>query len=146
MIKLKQTFLLSTMMALLLMTVSSANSGDLVLVVNKSLKGISSLSAKEVKRIYLGKSTTLNGKKVKPVALSKGKPSTDIFNASVLGMSADELEGYWIKESLKGGARPPKTVKSSGSLILFVSFKKNAIGYLSPDAAEKSGLTIVKLD
>jgi ABC-type phosphate transport system substrate-binding protein len=132
--------------ALLLLVPPLANSEDLVLIVNDSIGNITSITKKEVKRIYLGKKTTLNGEKIKPFHLMDKHPARIKFINETIRMRSVKLKAYWIKEMLKGGAHPPKVKKNYESLISSVKQERGGIGYLSLDVAVKSGLKIVKID
>ena len=103
-----------------------------VMVVNDSVAVQSaSISKDELKRIYLGQTDSVFGQKINPISLK----DDDAFITEVLGMNADELKQYWIKESLKGGARPPRAMSSADALVLYVQKKPGTIGYLSKSAA-----------
>lgn len=122
-----------------------AGAASLVLVINDSLAGMSSVSSQDLKQLYLGKATSIGGKDVKLVGLDDANKAQEIFLKEVLSMGADELKNYWIQESLKGGGSPPRLMNNPASMIIFVSKKEGAVGYLSADEAKSSGLKIVEV-
>ena len=75
------------------------------------------ISQSELKRLYLGKTNSLSGESIKPIALKEGNEEQYMFMKEVLGMTPDEIKQHWIKEGLTGGGRPPRAMSSKKSLI-----------------------------
>jgi len=134
-------FVVSIVGAMMLPTLANA---EIVFVVNDTVNA-TEISKKEAKKIFLGTKKEFGGVNVKVVGLSEGNNDREAFISEVLGMSADQLSKHWIDEGLKGGARPPKSLKTAGSLINYIKKKKNSIGYLNKTMASGSGLKILTI-
>jgi len=138
------SFLAVCLLILIIPNFASAET-SLVLVANDSLNVEASVSTSELKRVYLGKTKTLSGQNVKLISLKEGTVEQEVFMRDVLGMSSDEVKEYWIKESLKGGARPPRSMASGKSMTGYVKKKPGTVGYLNRSAASETGLKIIKI-
>ena len=131
----KKTIASVMLMAGFLFVSGVSQAAELVMIANPSV-GLSSISAKDAKKLFLGKAKTVNGEKLKAIGLAEGQPARDLFFSNILKMNATEVKNHWVTESLKGGAKPPKSMKTVKSLIKYVGKKKGAIGYITSD---KSG-------
>jgi len=134
---------ISVSISAIMMLPALANAG-MVLVSNEKIVA-KEISKKDAKALFLGKKKQLEGVKVKVVGLAEGNPDRDAFLNEIIGMSSDKLSTHWIDEGLKGGAKPPKSLKTVDSLIAYVKRKKNAIGYLNEKAAATSGLNVIAI-
>jgi len=77
-----------------------------IAIVTGARSGIMSISAKEVRRVYLGASVVLNGIEIKPLLNQSDKLAGEVFLQKVLFMSADAYERQLISRSFQGGSRP----------------------------------------
>lgn len=103
----------------------------IAVIVSKDWNEIKTIKPAELKQIYLKKTMTFAGRKVKPINFAAGSKIRSKFNQEILGMSENELSNYWIKQGLKGGAKPPKSFSSNQTILIFVSQIKGAIGYMN---------------
>ena len=77
----------------------------IAIIVNAE-SGITTISAKEVRRAYLGASIVLNGIEIKPLLNQTDKLAGEVFLQKILFMSAEAYERQLISRSFQGGGRP----------------------------------------
>lgn len=118
---------------------------DIAVIVSKGWGEATSIDTNNLKQIYLGKTSSFAGKNVKPVNAAADSSSREKFEQQVLGMTPDKLKRYWIKEGLRGGARPPKSFRSSRIVIIYVAKVKGAIGYVEQKDLNSEALKKVKI-
>jgi len=123
-----------------------AYAADFVIIMSDAYGGVSSISHKKLKNLYLRNDKEFNGVSAKPVNLAEGDALRNAFLQEVLGMNEDQLKSYWLQASLDGKGKPPKSLSSENSVIKYVSKKKGAIGYVSAAAASDAGLTSVAVE
>jgi hypothetical protein len=90
----------------------------------------SEVSLAELRRIYLGRTTSLRGRRTKPFHLRSGAPARAAFSIAVLGEREETFEDYWIEQALRGGPLPPREVPNARALVREVARSPGAIGYL----------------
>lgn len=77
-----------------------------IAIVTSEGAGITAISAKEVRRAYLGASVVLNGVEIKPLLNQSDKLAAEVFLQKVLFMSAEAYERQLLARSFQGGSRP----------------------------------------
>jgi hypothetical protein len=77
-----------------------------IAIVASAKSGIKVISAKEVRRAYLGASIVLDGVEIKPLLNQTDKLAGEVFLQKVLFMSAEAYERQLISRSFQGGSRP----------------------------------------
>ena len=115
---------------------------DFVIIANRSLAGVE-ISAGDLRNIYLGTRTTLEGQHVEPVLAQSG-PAHHQFVAACLGKTETGLRNYFRSLVFAGKGGILKTFPSTGELVQYVARTKGAIGYVD-DGAELAGVTRVTL-
>jgi hypothetical protein len=105
-----------------------------IVVVANAGSGIQSMSAKEVRRAYLGASIVLNGVEVKPLLNQSDKLLTEMFLQKVLFMSADAFERQSISRAFRGGSSP-KVYTTLAELLAALRVDNAAITYMAYDTA-----------
>jgi len=127
--KLSQLFIV----ALFSMFFVAKSWAEIVVIVNPSVSA--TVSAKDISRIFLGKSKSLpGGHKVKPLSLSDGNAARDEFNEKVLKKSNSQLKSYWSKLIFTGKGQPPKELGSDADMIAKISSDPGSIGYISKES------------
>jgi len=122
--------------------ISSANA-EVVVVGNKS-SSVQSLSAKQVKNLFLGKSLKLpNGMKAEVVDLPSGDALRAEFYSKVIHKNPSQIKAYWAKRIFTGRGVPPKSLDSQSAVIDWVSGSPGRIGYV--DSSAVSGKITVLL-
>ena len=110
---------------------AAAAAGELVVIVNAA-NPAAGMDAKQVKAHFLKTSSSwANGEKVRPVDVSGSSPDRTAFLAKVLGMSAAELERYWIERQYANADNPPSKVADDAAVIKLVSAFKGGLGFIS---------------
>jgi len=127
-----QFFLIASMMGAC--AVTSLVAADLKVIANPSV-GASSVSADELKNVFLITKTSLaDGSHVEPV-LEKGGPTHEAFIKEYLGKSDAALQTYYRSLVFTGKASMPKTLGADAEVVAYVAKTKGAIGYVSAGAA-----------
>jgi len=108
--------------------------GDLRVIANPSV-GASSVSADELKGVFLATKTSLSdGSRVEPVLL-KGGATHEEFLKAYVGKSDAAFETYYRSLVFTGKASMPKELATDADMVAYVAKTKGAIGYVSAGAA-----------
>jgi len=119
----------------------TASAADVKIIANESV-GATSISADELKGVFLATKTSLSdGSHVVPV-LEKGGPAHEAFLKEYLGKTDSALETYYRSLVFTGKASMPKTLGADAEVVAYVAKTKGAIGYVSPDAAAEGVKTL----
>ena len=122
---------------LFLFNVSAVDAG-IAVVVNPG-SGVTSLSAKEVKGIFLGKQKKFpNGTKTHPAIQKDSNEISVTFAKNVLGKSQSQLKAYWAKLIFSGKGAPPRTVDDDAATKAFVSNTPGGIGFMDNSKVDTS--------
>ena len=132
---------------MLLILNSIAFAENIVVIVNEKSPVLSenksSLDAKEVKDIYLGKTKFWKGALIKAVN-QKDKALLASFIEKICNMHVPDYQVYWVKLELEVGISSPKVMETSKDVLRFVQYEKNAIGYvLESEVLDAPGVKIV---
>lgn len=101
----------------------------LVVVVHPS--NDSSLSKKDVQRIFLGKLKTFpNNKPVIPIDLLQTSKIREEFSETILKKDMRQLAAYWSRLIFTGKGLPPKQVTSPKEAKELVARNPDAIAYI----------------
>ena len=123
---------------------ASVSMADISVIVNPS-NSTSSLSDKDLKRLYLGKSNTLPGGV--SVALSDqkfGSASRDQFYLKCCGVTAQQARSRWAGILFSGSGQPPAEVGVDKDVVGWVAGNKNAIGYVDSSLVD-STVKVIKV-
>ena len=115
-----------------------------VQVVANASAGFERLSAREVRKLFMGKSRRLpdGGRAV----LAGHEPSASDFNALALGRSNAEVGAAWARLRFAGRTRPPREFDSVAALLAFVAATPNAVAWVPaalPAGAAPDGVATV---
>jgi ABC-type phosphate transport system substrate-binding protein len=103
---------------------------DVILVANPNVQ-ISSISEADVRAIFLGTKTRLDGgAHAVPVTL-RGGPVHEVFLKHHLGESPDQFRTQWRKAVFTGQGAMPRAFDSEVALIEYVAATPGALGYVS---------------
>jgi hypothetical protein len=126
-----------TLIAAALLAISvgtSASGADLKVIANSSV-GASSVSADELKGVFLVTKTSLSdGSHVEPV-LEKGGAVHETFVKEYLGKTDAALQTYYRSLVFTGKASMPKALGADAEVVAYVAKTKGAIGYVSAGAS-----------
>jgi ABC-type phosphate transport system substrate-binding protein len=120
---------------------STVCAADVKIIANESV-GATSISADELKGVFLATKTSLSdGSHVVPV-LEKGGPAHEAFLKDYLGKTDSALETYYRSLVFTGKASMPKTLGADAEVVAYVAKTKGAIGYVGADAATEGVKTL----
>lgn len=100
------------------------------------------LSAYDVKQIYMGIKLFIGNTKLNPVDQSRRNSIKNLFLEKVMELNPVDYENYWLVRTF-GGVIPPSEKNSSSEVISSVLRNKNAIGYVWRDEAKTEGVKIL---
>lgn len=107
---------------------ASAVAGNVRVIANPSVKA-DSISARELRSVYLEEKNSVNGTHVEPVIEKRG-PAHEAFLHDYLGQTDDELQKYYQALVFTGRGLMPKTVSSDAEVVAYVAKTRGAIGYV----------------
>ncbi len=114
-----------------------------IAVVVSMRSGIKAISAKEVRRAYLGASIVLDGVEIKPLLNQSDKLAGEVFLQKVLFMSADAYERQVLARTFRGGSRP-KVYDDFSDLLDALIINNSAITFmLYEKAVNTPGIRII---
>ena len=122
--------------ALLLIFVSTMFATQYSVIISKKTD-IDSLTAQQIRDIFLQKRHSLGNQKIIPLNLVGQEPSRIAFESDVLGMGRDRLNTYWVKQHFQG-ITPPITQPSHESIKAFVQNVEGSIGYIPSSMVDTS--------
>jgi TonB family protein len=123
---------------------TTAVAGDVKVIANPSVKA-ESISARELKSLYLEEKSSLNGTHVEPVIEKRG-PAHEAFLRDYLGQTDDELQKYYEALVFTGRGSMPKTVSSDAEVVAYVAKTRGAIGYVGSGANVEGVRTLAIAD
>jgi ABC-type phosphate transport system substrate-binding protein len=80
-----------------------------------------------------------------PINLPEDNPLRQEFDKTVLGLDPDRVARYWQDRKIRGGARPPARLSSSGAVLKGVASKPGAIGYVKASEANATVKVVGKI-
>ena len=132
---------LPAILAGLVLVASWARAADVKVIANSSVAA-TSVSADELKSVFLQNSNSLSdGSHVQPV-LAKGGPAHDAFLKLYLGKSDSALQTYYRSLVFTGKGSMPKVLGSDAEITAYVARTRGAIGYVSTEASAAGAKTL----
>lgn len=129
------------LLAALTLSAASALAADIKIVANASV-GASSVSADELKGVFLAtKSSLSDGSHVEPVLLKSGAVH-EAFLKQYVGKTDDALNTYYRSLVFTGKGSMPKAFASDAEVVSYVEKTKGAIGYVSASASAGTAKTL----
>ena len=123
---------------------ASADAADVRVIANPSVKA-DSISARELKSLYLEEKSSINGTRVEPVIEKRG-PGHEAFLRDYLGQTDDELQKYYQTLVFTGRGSMPKMVGSDAEVVAYVAKTRGAIGYVGTGASVEGVRTLAIAD
>ena len=120
------------------------NAEEIVLITNKNTQ-LKNVSLDNIKKIYMGRPSDIEGDPVHPVMLSMSHSDTKVFIQDYLKMTLFEFDQYWLEKELSGQENTPKNFYSSDKLIEFIKHNKGYIAYIGKNSVKKNGLKVIPL-
>lgn len=124
---------------LLAMSAFAANAHADVVVIVSAKSHVTSLTAEQTARIFLGKSSSFpdDGDAI-PIDQPEGSPIREEFYSKVVRKTSTQLAAYWAKIIFTGVGRPPVELDGNLAVRKAVAGNPNAIGYIDRKAVNKS--------
>jgi hypothetical protein len=129
----KNLKIITAMAAMVLCVSWQARAADVKVIANTSVSA-SSVSAGDIKDVFLLDKDSLGGGHVEPV-LAKGGPAHEAFLKDYLGKTDPALQAFYRGLVFTGKGSMPKTLGSDAEVVAYVAKTKGAIGYVSSAAA-----------
>lgn len=135
---------LSFSLILAMSAIAASAHADVVVIVSAK-SHITSISAEQTARIFLGKASNFpdDGDAV-PVDQSEGSAIRDEFYSKVVHKNSSQLSAYWAKVIFTGDGRPPEKLESNAAVRKAVAKNPNVIGYIDKSAVDKSVRVILE--
>jgi len=122
---------------ILVMATSVALAADIVIITNKS-NPVDSVSAKDVKNIYLGKMVTWSdGSRIEPISQSDSA-LTNVLVKKYVRKSPQQYFLYWQNAVFTGKGTPPFEVDSDVQMKKMVAAKRGSVGFVSAGSLDSS--------
>jgi len=110
-----------------------AHAGGVKVIANPSVAA-TSISAGDIKDVFLLDKDSLGGSHVDPV-LIKGGPVHEAFLKDFLGKSDTALQAFYRSLVFTGKASMPKMFATDAEVVAYVAKTKGAVGYVSSGAS-----------
>lgn len=123
-----------------LASVCSSWAADIKIIANPNIP-TDTISARELKSLFLGEKNSLGGVHVQPV-LEKGGPAHEIFLREYLERSDDDLQKYYLTLVFTGRGSAPRA-ESADEIVAYVAKTKGAIEYVSATTETPGVKTLV---
>lgn len=118
------------LLALPLPRAAYAGSGVKLVVIVAAGSPLKNISKGELKRVYLSDNVIMEGKKLVPFNLDAGTPERLGFDRSVLGMSDDAMQRFWIDRKIRGQPGAPRSLPSAALAVKVAAKFPGAIAYV----------------
>jgi TonB family protein len=121
---------------------SPSHASDIKVIANSSVRA-DTISAAELKRIFLKEKISLaDGTHVEPV-FEKGGLIHETFLQEYLGVSDDDLQNYYRTLLFTGRGSIPKAFASDAKVVAYVARTRGSIGYVSNTSNAEGVNTLV---
>jgi len=127
--------LFSTLITIFILLPIKNTFADIAVIVG-SKSPITSATQSEIKKVFLGKSTTIGGQKVTPAFQKDNSPSNSIFSDLVLGKSTSDVWSIWVKLVFSGKIQAFKVVNDATEAKAFVNNNTGGISYIDASAVD----------
>jgi hypothetical protein len=120
---------------------------NLVIIINKE-NTVSTLSASEVKLLWMRKIkkrwAEIN-KNIRPADYKSKNAAQTAFYAKVIGLSAGDVETYFTQKQYDNAEKPQDKFSSESDLINFVATEVGAIGFVMESSLSDADKARVKI-
>ena len=111
---------------------TSGTAADVQVIANPNL-AVSELTADEVRDVFLGTKTSIQGVAVEPVFEESGA-AHETFLKTYIGKSDTALRNYFKTLVFTGKGTQPKAFASDAEVVKYVASTRGAIAYVSASA------------
>lgn len=123
-----------------------AAEGSPLVLVTAAKTTLVNISSGDLRQLFLGE-TVRDGsnQKLLPLNQQAGTGERTLFDNRILGMSQDEMAGYWIDQKVRGLKGPPRNLAPAQLIARVVVRFPGAVSYLRPEHVVQ-GLRMVRID
>lgn len=116
-----------------------------VVVVVSAKSSVTSLTAEQTAKIFLGKVVTFpNERTAFPIDQPEGSAIRDEFYSKVAHKNSSQLTAYWAKIIFTGEGRPPQLISGDVAVRKAIANNPNAIGYIDKSTVNHSVRVVLK--
>ena len=134
-----------TLPLLLAMTAIIGSAQAEVVVIVSAKSPITSLTAEQTARIFLGKTSTFpDNSAATPIDQREGSAIRDEFYNKVVHKTPSQVAAYWAKIIFTGDGRPPDMLDSDGAVRRAVAKDPGAIGYIDRQSVNRTVRVILE--
>jgi ABC-type phosphate transport system substrate-binding protein len=116
--------------------------GGVKIIVNSSVSAVS-ISADDIKSIYLQEKNSLGSSSVEPVLLKSG-PTHEAFLKRFVSKTNSTLLTFYRSLTFTGKGSMPQAFNSDAEVIAYIAKTKGAIGYIS-DSSRAEGVKTLEV-
>lgn len=121
-----------------------ATLADVAIIANKAIT-VDSITAKEAKKIFLGKKKSMSGGGIVKLAdLPIGNATRKAFYSLIVKKKERQLKAYWTKITFTGKGYPPRVFDNEAEVVKWVAETKGAVGYVSGASVNDSVNVLLK--
>jgi hypothetical protein len=131
---------MKTLLSVLALSLGCALSANAAVVVIGNTAGADSISASDVKKLFLGKGSSSSV----PYELEEGNATRSAFHSGVTGKSDAQLKAFWSKQVFTGKGNPPASVSGAAAMKAAVAADANGVGYIDEADVDASVKVILK--
>ncbi|WP_108945515.1 phosphate ABC transporter substrate-binding protein [Shewanella halifaxensis] len=131
-------------MLLACLVACSFNTTAAVVVIGNP-QGADSISVEDVKKLYLGKSTKLNGANVTLFEMPEGSVERIEFHGKTTDRTDAQLQSNWSRLVFTGKAEAPVNQVDAAAMINGVKSTANSIGYIDESQLTSDVKVLLKL-
>lgn len=127
-----------------LLSVSCIAPAAVVVIANRALP-VDTLTAEQVRDLFLGKSNRLpDGTPCKVIDQVEGRPVRNEFYEKVLLKTPEQAKAYWAKMVFTGHGIPPQVLVDDAAVRTWVSRHAGGIGYVDESAVDGSVKVVLR--
>jgi ABC-type phosphate transport system substrate-binding protein len=124
---------------------SSAGGEVLAVIVNKA-NPVSVLGQNDLRPLFqTTKKSWGFGEDAVPINLPEDSWLRNDFDQAVLGLDPERVARYWTDRKVRGGARPPVKVPTTGAVLKAVAIKPGAVGYVRLSEVNNSVKVVARI-
>jgi hypothetical protein len=140
----KKNVIGATLLCFGLVSVGMPVQADGVSLVTKSDSSINSMTKKEAKKLWLGKTKTVGGQTAVP-SDNEESNANKIFYKKAVKKKPAQLKAYWAKKMFSGKAMPPKKLGDDDEVKEWVNETDHGVGYINNESVDDSVKILLKL-
>lgn len=101
-----------------------------VYVVTSANHPVNEIAIRELRSIYKGRLSQVNGHRLKPLNAAPGTADRDEFLQRIMNLNELDYTGYWHVRRYTGQGTPPAEVENKEELFATLKEQPDGIGYL----------------